>query len=69
MIDKENNKWIASNFGLLKFEGESTNYSVYNVGNSGLTGNNINQIVVDQNGTYWIATTSGLTKYKSSLDL
>ena len=59
--DKNNNIWIGTNSGIVKFDG--TNFTTYNTSNSSLPSNSINDIAVDSNNILWIATSKGLTKY------
>jgi ligand-binding sensor domain-containing protein len=49
-------------WGLAKFDG--TNWTVYNTSSSGLPYNNVNAIVVDEQGNKWIGTSiGGLAKF------
>ena len=63
-IDKFNNKWIAtSNYGLIKFDGNT--FSVYNISNSGIPSNSINNILVTDN-FLWVATSHGIGRFDGS---
>ena len=53
--------WIATNNGLIKYDG--VNQTLFNAQNSGLKSNIINDIVVDEMGNKWIATNNGIAKY------
>jgi len=61
-IDKQNNIWIATFFGLVKFDG--TNWTVYNSSNSGLPGDIVHCIAIDDAGNKWIGLWGdGLVKF------
>mgnify|MGYP005839848593 CR=1 FL=1 len=64
-IDREDNKWISSDIGLLKF---TTIYSskAYRPSNSGILSEDVTSVSEDSNGTLWITTKDGLSKYKKS---
>jgi ligand-binding sensor domain-containing protein len=47
--------------GLLKFDG--VNWTVYNTSNSGLPGNYVQAIAIDEGGNKWIGTDGGLAKF------
>src|SRR5690606_39435653 len=51
----------------LPIYGQSPQWIVFNTGNSGLPSNNISYIAVDHNNFVWIATPSGLVKFKNSV--
>lgn len=57
--------WIASNQGLLKFDGQS--FQVFNTQNSGITSNRTRCLAIDSTGNLWIGTwDSGVIKYTGS---
>lgn len=61
-VDKNNVKWIGTtDAGLIKFDGLKA--VVYNTGNSGIGGDNINAITSDRNGKLWIATLNGVSTF------
>lgn len=64
--DKEKNIWIgtASN-GLNKIEPVSNKIEIFNEEN-GLTNNCIIGILEDENNSFWISTTSGITKFNKN---
>jgi ligand-binding sensor domain-containing protein len=63
-IDKFDNKWIATNlYGLLKFDGNT--FSVYNISNSGIPSNSINDILIKDN-ILWVGTTLGIGRFDGS---
>ena len=62
-IDKNNIKWVGTNQGLVKFSSPS-NATLYNYDNTGLNITNVTGIAQDSYGNTWIATGSGLFKYK-----
>ena len=58
------NLWIGTNNGLVQLDkGDLSNKVVFNTSNSSLPSNNIQSIVIDNNGVLWIGTGNGLTKY------
>lgn len=52
-IDKNNLKWLAG-YGLFSFDG--TTYTGYKVENSGLSGNNLTCVAIDNAGNIWTGT-------------
>jgi streptogramin lyase len=63
-IDNQNNKWISTSDGLLKYDNQNIS-SFFNTLNSLISSNNVNASVVDANGDIWITTAGGgLNKYK-----
>ncbi len=63
-IDSNDNKWIASNSGVVKFQSIGIK-TLFTVSNSGLKSNLITEIYEDNSGIIWITTSGGgLTKYK-----
>lgn len=64
-IDKNDIKWVGTNQGLITFSSPSS-VTTFNYDNTGLNINNVTGISQDSNGNIWIATSSGLYKYKGS---
>lgn len=63
-IDTQDNKWIATSDGLLKYDNQNS-ATFFNTLNSLISSNNINASVVDSQGNIWITTFGGgLNKYK-----
>ena len=63
-IDNQNNKWISTSDGLLKYDNQNIS-SFFNTLNSLISSNNVKASVVDANGDIWITTAGGgLNKYK-----
>lgn len=60
-IDQQGCKWIGTNKGLIKFDGQ--NRTEYNTSNSGLPDSRLYSIVIDDQGNKWIGTNKGLTKF------
>jgi len=56
-VDSQNNLWIGTNNGLVKFNGQKWNN--YNSNNSGLPNNEINSIAIDAKDILWIGTERG----------
>ena len=63
VLDEQDNKWIGTWEGLVKFDG--TNWTIYDTSNSGLRHNYINCISIDKYGNKWIGT--GLWETKGDL--
>ena len=53
-------KWFGGN-ELLKYDGKE--WTLLTTKNSGLPGNNVNDVEIDKNHVKWIATDNGLAKY------
>lgn len=69
-VDSQGVAWVScaqivaktfSGKGLSKFDG--TTWTTYNTSNSGISSNNIYQIVIDSHGNKWIATNEGLNMF------
>ncbi len=60
-IDIQGYKWFATANGLIKFDG--TNYSLYNVANSGLVNNGVYCIAIDAQNNKWLGTGGGVSKF------
>lgn len=60
-VDEQNNKWIATDNGLAKFDG--VNWTIYNDTNSGLPNNTIRCVAIDELDNKWIGTAAGLVKF------
>jgi ligand-binding sensor domain-containing protein len=60
-VDKQNNKWFGTGYGISKFDG--TNWITYDTSNSGLTDSSINSntVAIDLNASVWAATSSQVT--------
>ncbi len=67
-IALENNfVWIGTTNGLVKLDKTTGEETDYNTSNSGLPGNEITSVAVDENGIKWIGTLhAGLAKYDGS---
>ncbi len=64
-IDKDNNKWIASqDKGLIKFAND--NWSVFDTSNSDIPSNTVWDVKIDGNNIIWVATSNGLASYDGS---
>jgi len=60
VIDREANKWIATeNGGVFRLDSFGM-WTRFHTGNSSLIDNRINDLMLDRSGTVWIATPSGL---------
>jgi ligand-binding sensor domain-containing protein len=57
--------WISCNMGMASFDGADT-WNVFNVSNSVLLSNDIRALVIDENGTKWMGSVSGLTVYNEN---
>ena len=55
--DDKNNYWFGSSTGLYKYDG--SNWSVFDISNSGIANNLINSISIDYSGNLWIASAYG----------
>jgi len=64
-IDNNNIKWVGTDEGLVMFSTPS-NSTTFNYDNTGLNINNIKGVAGDSYGNIWIATDSGLYKYKGN---
>lgn len=53
LIDKADNKWLATRQGLIKYDG--TTFVTWNTGNSDLPDNDIRDIKQDASGNLWLA--------------
>lgn len=61
-IDKENNLWIGTQYGLNKFNKDKEEFTRYTEVD-GLANNFINGIVVDNENNIWASTNYGISKY------
>jgi len=61
-VDKDNNLWIGSNYGLNRFIRETESFYVFNEKN-GFDADFIYSIQSDQNGMLWLSTEKGLTRF------
>jgi hypothetical protein len=64
-IDKNNVKWVGTDEGLIMFSSPG-NATIFNYDNTGLDINNIQGVTGDSYGNIWIATKSGIYKYKGN---
>ena len=53
--------WLGTSKGLMKFS--NLQWTVFDTGNSGLPSNYIKSVVVDNNGTKWLGTISGIASF------
>ena len=60
-IDKDGNKWIGCDNGLLKYDNKK--WTVYNIDNSALPDIGVCSIAIDKYGNKWIGTTKGLAVF------
>ena len=51
-IDENNNKWLGTARGLVKWDG--TNWKHWHTGNSNIPFNSISTMEIDRNGNLWI---------------
>ena len=64
-VDNRNRLWAGTDHGLMKKDGAIS--TLYNYDNTGLNINNINGIVVDNNGYVWITTyDAGLFRFRGA---
>lgn len=59
-IDAQNNKWLGSSSGVVKYDG--TNWTNYTTAN-GLASNFVLSIAIDTQGNKWFGTTGGVSKF------
>lgn len=64
-IDSKNNKWVATDQGLVKFSSPSSP-TLFNYDNTGLNISNVTGIAEDSFGNIWITTSTGLYEYKGN---
>lgn len=63
-VDRNNNKWIGSNGGLVKLGADNTTVTEYTIKNSGLFSNSILSLKYDNaNDVLWIGTDFGLNRF------
>ena len=65
VIDKNGNKWIGSEFGLVKFDGK--NWRVFST-KDGLPKGGVGEIAVDKNGFVWVVIEDKFYSEKSNSD-
>ena len=65
--DRNGNIWFGSLSGLIKYEPDNKNYTVFNTSNSGLVSDDIYSILQDSLGRIWIATRGGICYYENGL--
>jgi signal transduction histidine kinase/ligand-binding sensor domain-containing protein len=61
-VDKKNNIWIGTQYGLNKFNREDETFTRYTE-NDGLSNNFIYGILIDEEDDLWISTNYGISKY------
>lgn len=66
-IDKDDNKWVSTANGLLKFYDLNTS-EAFRPLNSGIISLKVNSVAEDSFGNLWVATDDGLSKYKKYLE-
>jgi ligand-binding sensor domain-containing protein len=64
LIDKDNNKWLASLHGLIKYDGAQ--FVTWNAENSDLPANDIYDIRQDVSGNIWLACNKYLVRFDGS---
>jgi ligand-binding sensor domain-containing protein len=60
-IDQDGDKWIGTDFHLLKFD--NTNWTEYPIASSSCSACGVNDIAVDGDNNKWLATGAGLRKF------
>ena len=66
-VDKNNVKWVGTSTGLYRFL-NSNNIKMFSKSNSGITCDDVSDIVMDKNGVMWFTTSGGgLIKYKGEM--
>ena len=66
LVDRYNNKWIATDKGLVTFQ-TITDVKIFNYENTGLNLNNVTGVAQDSHGNIWISTwDGGLIEYKAN---
>lgn len=61
IIDDKDNKWLATNRGLIKYDG--TSFTSYNTSGGQLSSNNVNGLAFDTNRNLWMGNWNVLVKY------
>ncbi|MEN9611381.1 MAG: hypothetical protein RLZZ628_2195, partial [Bacteroidota bacterium] len=59
--DRWGNKWVGTDRGVSKFDGE--NWNTYNITNSGLASDTVYAVAVDAVGNKWFGTQRGISKF------
>ncbi len=68
LVDPWNNKWLATDNGLVRISADGGTLEVYNSANSGLVWDEIYSLAIDvESGFLWIGTAKGLGRLKLSL--
>jgi ligand-binding sensor domain-containing protein len=62
-VDEKDRKWIATNVGLVRWEGDS--WTTLSPMNSTLPSFFINQVIEDQEGRIWVGSQDGLITVSS----
>ena len=67
MAEEGNTMWIGTNGNLVKINKTTGEHTSYNAANSGLPGNTINSVVIDNFGNKWIGVWGGgLVKFDNT---
>ena len=66
-VDSKNNIWVATQYGLNKFDKENKIFTRYTEGD-GLANNFINGVLIDEDDNIWMSTNSGISKYDVSYE-
>ena len=63
-VDTNNNLWVASEYGLRKFEaGNNTTFTLYDTSNTPLTSAGMTDVEADPNGGIWVGTYEGFARF------
>jgi hypothetical protein len=63
-LDTNNNLWVASEYGLRKFEaGNNTTFTLYDTSNTPLSSAGLTDVEADPNGGIWVGTYEGFARF------